>query len=114
MFWYPFDTQMCPIDYYLPVSSAVLLPYNMSYIGPKELAEYYVHNIETCLSVIKGKSGVKVNIILGRRIMSNVLTVFLPTIILIIISHSANHFQENNIDIVISVDLTVLLVLATL
>ena len=114
MFWYPFDTQICPIDFYLAVSSAFLIPDNINYTGSRDLAEYYVHNTQMCSSIIRGKSGVKVNIVLGRRIISNVLTVFIPTIILIIISHLANHFQENNIDIVISVDLTVLLVLATL
>ena len=102
------------MDFYLAVRKAILLPDNMSYIGQKDLPEYYIHNTRMCNSIIKGKPGVKVKIVLGRRIMSNVLTVFLPTIILIIISHLANHFQENNIDIVIGVDLTVLLVLATL
>ena len=64
----------------------ILLPYQFSYTGPKALSEYYVHNTQMCSAIIKGKQGVKVNIYLGRRLISNILTVFAPTIILILIS----------------------------
>ena len=114
MFWYPFDTQTCSMEMYLTSDLPSLEPYKLHYLGKKDLAEYYVHNFQMCLATINGKSGIKVNILLGRRIISNVLTVFIPTTILLIISHMANQFQESYIDMVISVNLTVLLVLATL
>ena len=51
---------------------------------------------------------------LGRPIISNLLTVFVPTMLLVIISFAARFFAEDYIDMVIQVNLTILLVLATM
>ena len=51
---------------------------------------------------------------LSRPLMSNMLTTFLPTTILVIITYLANAFALNYLAVVIQVNLTVLLVLATL
>ena len=115
MLWYPFDTQLCSMEFYFESPDwAVLFPKELTYIGPRDLAEYNVHNTQICSAIINGIPGVKVEIILERRILSTFLTIFTPTLILVIISHVANNFQENYLDMVISVNLTVLLVLATL
>lgn len=115
MVWYPFDTQECSMEfYYKSPKLAILLPKQLNYNGPKELSEYYVHNTLMCSAIINGKPGVKVKIIFGRQIFSAILSVFTPTLILVVISHTANRFQENYFDMMISVNLTVLLVLATL
>ena len=57
---------------------------------------------------------VDIEISLGRPLIANILTVFIPTIILLVISHLANVFDQEYLDMVIMVNLTVLLVLATL
>ena len=114
MFWYPFDNQICSMEFFVATDLVSLLPDVLNYTGSKYLAEYYVHNVQMCSVIIHGNLGVKVNIYLGRRIFNNLLTVFIPTIILILISHMANYFQKNYLDLVISTNLTVLLVLATL
>ena len=46
--------------------------------------------------------------------MSSILTTFFPTTILVIITYLANAFAMNYLAVVIQVNLTVLLVLATL
>ena len=46
--------------------------------------------------------------------MSSILTTFLPTIILVFITYLSNAFALNYLAVVIQVNLTVLLVLATL
>ena len=46
--------------------------------------------------------------------MSSILTIFLPTTILVVIIYLANAFALNYLAVVIQVNLTVLLVLATL
>ena len=115
MLWYPFDTQTCSMEFYFKLNDmAILSPGNLTYIGPKELPEYFVYNTQICSAIIARKPGVRVKIIFGRHIFSIILTVFIPTLILIIISHMVNRFQENYLDMVISINLTVLLVLATL
>ena len=55
-----------------------------------------------------------VEVTLGRPIISTFLTVFVPTILLLIISFTARFFAEDYIDMVIQVNLTILLVLATM
>ena len=46
--------------------------------------------------------------------MSSMLTTFLPTSIMVVITYLANAFAVNYLAVVIQVNLTVLLVLATL
>ena len=55
-----------------------------------------------------------VEVILGRPIISNLITVFVPTALLLVISFTARFFAEDYIDMVIQVNLTILLVLATM
>ena len=49
-----------------------------------------------------------------RLIMNNLLTVFVPTTLLVVISFTARPFAEDYMDMVIQVNLTILLVLATM
>ena len=51
---------------------------------------------------------------LGRPIIDNLLTVFVPTILLLTISFAARFFADDHIEMVIQVNLTILLVLATM
>ena len=51
---------------------------------------------------------------LSRPLMSSILTTFIPTTILVVITYLANAFALNYLAVVIQVNLTVLLVLATL
>ena len=59
-------------------------------------------------------SAIVVEFSLGRPIINNLLTNFVPTILLVIISFAARFFVEDYIDMVIQVNLTILLVLATM
>ena len=51
---------------------------------------------------------------LGRRLLGTILTVYIPTVLLIIISHLTNYFKAFFFEAVVSVNLTVMLVLATM
>ena len=42
---------------------------------------------------IDGSSGVRVYIVLGRRLLSNILTVYLPTILLNLTGHTTVYFK---------------------
>ena len=55
-----------------------------------------------------------VEVALGRPIVNNLLTVFVPTMLLVIISFTARLFAEEYIDMVIQVNVTVMLALATM
>ena len=67
-----------------------------------------------CRALIGQKEGVEVSVSLGRPILSNVMTVFIPTAILLLISHITKIFDKHYVDMVMEVNLTVLLVLSTL
>ena len=120
MKWYPFDTQVCSMQYKLTnkySDFAVLVPENLSYSGPEDLTEYEVKGYTMC-KVKFGRrikyDGVEVKVTLGRPLISNILIVFIPCIILLTICHLANVFDKDYLDMVIGVNLTALLVLGTL
>ena len=54
------------------------------------------------------------DIYLGRRLLSIILTVFAPTVILNIVGHASNYFKEFFFEAVISVNVTAMLVLTTM
>ena len=55
-----------------------------------------------------------VEVTLGRPLVSNLLTVFVPTMLLVSITFIARFFADDYIDMVVQVNLTILLVLATM
>ena len=117
MKWYPFDTQECSMQYMIAKKYqdfATLVPENLSYTGPEDLTEYTVKGYMMCKVKIGKYDGVEVRVTLGRPLISNILIVFIPCIILLIICHLANVFEKDYLDMVIGVNLTALLVLGTL
>ena len=87
---------------------------NIVYTGAGELLQYVFKTINHCNVNKEKESGVFVDITLGRPLTSNVMTVFLPTFMLLIISQMSTLFSSNYLDLVIDVNVTVLLVLTTL
>ena len=67
-----------------------------------------------CKSAINDLKAIIVEVTLGRPIVNNLLTVFVPTMLLVIISFTARLFAEEYIDMVIQVNVTVMLALATM
>ena len=87
---------------------------NIVYTGASELLQYVFKTINHCNINKYKESGVFVDITLGRPLTSNMMTVFLPTFMLLIISQMSTLFSSNYLDLVIEVNVTVLLVLTTL
>ena len=67
-----------------------------------------------CRSGIKNMKAIVAEVTLGRPIIDNLLTVFVPTILLLTISFAARFYADDHIEMVIQVNLTILLVLATM
>ena len=117
MNWYPFDTQTCYMDFIIKANAdefIKLVPNNMKYSGPIDLSTYFVRSTSICSAVISNKNGVRVKVVLGRPLLSTILTTFLPTILLNVIGHITNYFKPFFFEAVITVNLTVMLVLATM
>ena len=113
---YPFDTQICTMNYYVEdFEKVILVPGNLTYQGPMDLAQYFVHNYWICSSRFgNNRAGLIVILIFGRPLIGHILTVFIPTTILIVLAHMSKVFADEYVDMVIQVNFTALLVLATL
>ena len=76
MAWYPFDSQTCNLDFVLDASAAAfvkLVNGTLEYWGPvrNTLIQEYVY---------RDRTGVQVLVVLGRRLLTNILNVNIPTV----------------------------------
>ena len=114
MNWYPFDTQNCRMTFAVTkeMNNFIRLVVNgHTYEGPVELTQYFVRNTQIFPEFLKDKQqAIVYEATLGRRLLGNLLTIFLPTILLNIIGHSTNYFKPFFFEAVVSVNLTVMLV----
>ena len=87
----------------------------LKYSGPLELTQYFIKKkVFFNRTDAEGVKVLHVDIYLGRRLLSIILTVFAPTVILNIVGHSSNYFKEFFFEAVISLNVTVMLVLTTM
>ena len=95
--WYPFDTQRCRIVISLIGNAhkfVNLVPDRLRYIGPRDLTIYFIKNTEIHSGLSnRRRKVVYVEITLGRRLLSTVLTVYLPTVLLNVIGFGTNFFK---------------------
>ena len=115
---YPFDTQRCFVDIStkkLDKYGVIIHPYEIEMSGATVLTQYivtywsfdYANNTDH-------SAGLRVTLVLKRRIMNELLTSYLPTILILIIVYATNYFKDFFFEAVVSVNLTSLLVLTTL
>ena len=60
------------------------------------------------------EQGVRIFVVLGRRLLGNILTVYGPTVLLNIMGHITVYFKPFFFEAIITVNLTVMLVLTTM
>ena len=112
--WYPFDSQICRMEILSSKSSTELQPTLLQHNPNISLSRYTLRRIRMCKTVFEDMPGIIIELTLGRPIVNNLLTVFVPTMLLVTISFAARCFATDYIDMVIQVNLTILLVLATM
>ena len=89
-------------------------PVNLLHNPAISLNRYTLTKIQMCRSRILEKEAIVTEVTMGRPIINNFLTVFIPTTLLLLISFIARAFAEDYMDMVVQVNLTILLVLATM
>ena len=114
MRWYPFDNQRCTMKMFSSASSVTLQPSSVTYSGPLELTMHYVKGVVICSKTINNKSGIVVEVYLGRPLFGTFLPVFMPTFIILVLSLMVRVFGRDHLEMVIEVNLILLLVFATL
>ena len=116
--WYPFDEQECQIllDLIETDSKYIeLIPEHVRYTGPEVLSQYIV--TQTSISISRQledqeeKKGVVVTIKLGRKLLNEIMTTYIPTCLLVIISYATSFYHRDLFETVIAVNLTCMLVL---
>ena len=112
--WFPFDSQVCFLQIYHDQQNIALRPVAVNYTGSKKLSQHFVKSVKICNHEFDEKPGIVVEVHFGRPLVGSILTIFLPTIILVILSQMVEVYANDYIDMVISVNLTILLVLATM
>ena len=70
--------------------------------------------VTICPTTFKDGSGIIVKVSLGRPLFGTSLSVFMPTTILLVLSQMTRVFGQEHLEMVIEVNLTLILVLATL
>ena len=70
------------------------IPGNFTYKGPLDLTMYFIKRTGMSLKSRDGRQVVVVDVTIGRRLNSVILTIFFPTLLLNIIGHTANYFKE--------------------
>ena len=62
----------------------------------------------------RDRTGVRVLVVFGRRLLGNNLTVYVPTVLLNTMGHITVYFKPFFFEAIITVNLTVMLVLTTM
>ena len=117
MAWYPFDTQVCTMDVVLHIVQAPFCSVEaevLDYLGPTDLVQYFIRNTSMVTTRVGGHQGARVHVVMGRRILSSILTVYLPTVLLNVMGHVTVYFKPFFFEAIITVNLTVMLVLTTM
>ena len=114
---YPFDSQTCQMIFHVQGTDQEfvnLIKNNFTYSGPTELMQYFIKKTVMVDQVIDGIQMVKVEVVLGRRLLSIILTVYFPTLLLNLIGYSTNFFKAFFFEAIVTVNLTSMLVLVTM
>ena len=82
MRWYPFDTQICTMELFQNEETINANPVMVNYSGPVELTQHRVKKVAICSIIIKGKTGVIVEVTLGRPLFGAILTVLCQQVFL--------------------------------
>ena len=112
--WYPFDSQNCPIIVNVTSNKYDIFGSKVEYEGKEDLGRYYFKSINHCNIDKYGRSGIFIDFTLKRPILGKIITMFLPTGMLLLISQLSTVFSKVFMDLVIEVNTTLLLVLTTL
>ncbi|XP_047736394.1 glycine receptor subunit alpha-2 [Hyalella azteca] len=116
---YPFDIQECFIQFKILSASDEYLVFNISesyveYLGSKYLVEYGIGRVALEEDVTKQYAAARVTVQLVRRYGYAMLNIYIPSMILLIISCLTLFFRPPIFEVRLMTALTSLLVLATL
>ncbi|XP_069989605.1 uncharacterized protein [Penaeus vannamei] len=116
---YPFDVQRCfmALEVLSAATDFVVLEEaisTVSYVGAKLLIEYEVVDVRLAVSNNQTMAEAEVEVELQRRVGYPIISIYVPTVILLILAYLSLVFRRDNFETRVMSALTVLLVLASL
>ena len=115
---FPFDIQVCSIDMMvedLNSETVQLIPGHIMMKSETELTTYVIQDWELNYINKSGKNGgIRLEIRLKRQIMNELLTTYLPSILLILITYATTFFKPFYFEAALTVNLTTMLVMTTI
>ena len=115
--WYPFDIQRCSMIMEVTKTASPLIKLiskDLEYLGKKFLTQYEVLGTVMDTQEVGKTQQLIVEITLGRQLLGTILNVFIPTIVLNLISYTTNFYKDDFFETVIAINLTTMLVIVTL
>ena len=95
MNWYPFDMQTCTIVLKMKGKGgdfATLFTDKLSYLGRNEVNQYVVYSTKM-LAPSKDNDQLEIKVKMGRNLLTIILTTFVPTVLLNMISYTTTFFK---------------------
>ena len=115
---YPFDIQVCSIILVvrsLDLDTVTLLPGKVDLIEERELTMYTITDIRIEKSNPENDNdGIRMVLVLKRRIVNECLTTYLPSVLLILITYATTFFKSFYFEAALTVNLTNMLVMTTI
>jgi hypothetical protein len=115
---YPFDIQKCAIEMNvraLDLKTVMLNPNDIMMNEKKELTMYIINEWKLVYrDEDNKKKGIKMEIVLKRRITNELLTTYLPSALLILITYATTFFRTYYFEATVTVNLTTMLVMTTI
>ena len=116
--YYPFDTQICRVDLQLEKFSqrnVELLPDQIKLLTDTELTQYYIQTWSLEYNDPgQTSNGLKMEIVFKRRLTNELLTTYLPSFLLLLMSYATTFFKPFYFKAAVTVNLSILLVTTTL
>ena len=91
-----------------------LISKELKYLGKKYLTQYEVMKTTMETKSIDDAQQLVLEITLGRQLLGTLLNIFIPTIVLNIISYTTNFYKDDFFETVVAINLTTMLVIVTL
>ena len=89
----------------------MMFPEEFEYQGPLDLTEYTIRNMNMD---VNEDGTLRIVIYIHRRLLSLFLTTFLPTMLLPVMGHVTNYFNDSFFEGKMAVNVTVMLMLTTM
>lgn len=115
---YPFDTQSCSIEMVLgsyDENMVRLVPSNFSMNEDKELTLFSITSWDFEYRNHKNpQDGLRFRVVFKRKIVNSLLTTYLPSILLVLITFATTFFKPYFFEAALSANLTIMLVMTTI